>query len=105
MKGGLMVMLTALEAIERSPIAASIGYEAVINSDEEISSVGSAPMIAEAARGKHAALTYEPAMPDGMPAGARPGSGNFSIAITGKAAHDGRNPEEERQSTSLNSSH
>src|SRR3546814_15790487 len=36
------------------------------------------------------------AMPDGMLAGARPGSGNFSIAITGKAAHAGRNPEEGR---------
>src|SRR3546814_1545340 len=33
-------------------------------------------------------------MPDGMLAGARPGSGNFSIAITGKAAHAGRNPED-----------
>src|SRR3546814_17086520 len=65
-------------------------------SDEEISSPGSAPLIAEAAQGKHAALTYEPAMPDGMLAGARPGSGNFSIALTGKAAHAGRHPEEGR---------
>jgi glutamate carboxypeptidase len=43
-----------------------------------------------------AALTYEPALPDGTLAGARPGSGNFSITLHGKAAHAGRNPEDGR---------
>ena len=53
----------------------------MINSDEEVGSPGSAALIAEAARGKRAALTYEPsALPDGTLAGARPGSGNFSFA-------------------------
>src|SRR3546814_7657393 len=61
MKGGLAIMLTALQAVERSPAAAAIGYEVVINSDEEVSSLGSAPLIAAAARGKAAAFTYEPA--------------------------------------------
>jgi glutamate carboxypeptidase len=42
-------------------------------------------------------LTYEPsALPDGTLAGARPGSGNFSILIEGRSAHAGRNPEEGR---------
>src|SRR3546814_13759076 len=50
MKGGLAIMLTALQAVERSPAAAAIGYEVVINSDEEVSSLGSAPLIAAAAR-------------------------------------------------------
>src|SRR3546814_2800968 len=67
-----------------------------LNSDEEVSSLGSAPLIAAAARGKAAAFTYEPALPDGALAGARPGSGNFSIIVTGRAAHAGRNPEEGR---------
>jgi glutamate carboxypeptidase len=48
------------------------------------------------AAGKLAALTYEPALPDGTLAGARAGSGNFSIIITGKSAHAGRNPQEGR---------
>ena len=30
------------------------------------------------------------ALPDGTLAGARPGSGNFSFRITGRAAHAGR---------------
>ena len=97
MKGGIALMLAALGGVERSPLRDRIGYEVVINSDEEIGSPGSASPLAASARGKLAALTYEPsALPDGTLAGARPGSGNFSILIHGRAAHAGRNPEEGR---------
>jgi len=97
MKGGIAVMLAALKAVEASPLADRVGYEVVINSDEEVGSLGSAALIAEAAAGKRAALTYEPsALPDGTLAGARPGSGNFSFVITGRSAHAGRNPEDGR---------
>ncbi|HEX8573968.1 MAG TPA: hydrolase [Allosphingosinicella sp.] len=97
MKGGLAVLLAALKAVEASPLAGSVGYEVVINSDEEVGSSGSAELIAQAARGKSAALTYEPsALPDGTLAGARPGSGNFSLVVEGRSAHAGRNPEEGR---------
>ena len=97
MKGGLAVLLAALKAIEASDLRERIGYEVVINGDEEVGSLGSAPLIAEAARGKSAALTYEPAyLPDGTLAGARPGSGNFSLVVHGRAAHAGRNPEDGR---------
>ena len=37
MKGGLAVMLAALTAVETGPAAARIGYDVVINSDEELS--------------------------------------------------------------------
>ncbi|WP_194150953.1 hydrolase [Sphingomonas glacialis] len=96
MKAGLAVMLAALKAVEASPLAARVGYEVVINSDEETGSFSSSALIARAARGKLAALTYEPALPDGTLAGARGGTGNFSIVVTGKSAHAGRNPEEGR---------
>jgi len=97
MKGGLAVMLAALKAVEGGEAADRLGYEVVINSDEEVGSPGSAALIARAARGKKAALTYEPAaLPDGTLAGARPGSGNFSLVVTGRSAHAGRNPEEGR---------
>jgi arginine/ornithine succinyltransferase subunit-like protein len=97
MKGGLAVMLAALRSIEASAAAATVGYEVVINSDEEVGSPGSAALIASSARGKRAALTYEPsALPDGTLAGPRPGSGNFSISIRGRSAHAGRNPEDGR---------
>ena len=97
MKGGLAVMLAALKAIEASEAAGSIGYEIVINSDEEVGSLGSAALIAQSAQGKKAALTYEPAaLPDGTLAGARPGSGNYSLVVHGRSAHAGRNPEDGR---------
>jgi len=96
MKGGIAVMLAALKAIETVG-AQQIGYEVVINSDEEVGSLGSAALLSKAARGKRAALTYEPAaLPDGTLAGARPGSGNFDFTIHGRSAHAGRNPEDGR---------
>ena len=97
MKGGIAIMLAALNAVEDTPLAGRIGYEVVINSDEEVGSLGSADLIARAAKGKRAALTYEPAAnADGTLAGARPGSGNFAFTIKGRSAHAGRNPEDGR---------
>jgi glutamate carboxypeptidase len=90
-------MLAALKAVEKSPAGDRIGYEVVINSDEEVGSLASAPLLAQSARAKRAALTYEPAaLPDGTLAGARPGSGNFGIIVRGRSAHAGRNPEDGR---------
>jgi glutamate carboxypeptidase len=96
MKGGIAVMLAALRAVEGWPLAAEIGYDVMINSDEEVGSGSSASLITQLAAGKVAALTYEPALPDGTLAGERGGSGNFSIIVTGRSAHAGRNPHEGR---------
>lgn len=97
MKGGLSVMLHALLAFEKTPDADRLGYDVMINSDEETGSLASRDLIAELARGKYAALTYEPsALPDGTLAHARGGTGNYSITFTGRSAHAGRNPHEGR---------
>jgi len=97
MKGGIAVMLHALLAFEQTASASSLGYDVLINSDEETGSLASAALIAELAAGKLAALTYEPAaLPDGTLAHERGGTGNYSITITGKSAHAGRNPHEGR---------
>jgi glutamate carboxypeptidase len=96
MKGGISVILAALIALEASPLAARVGYDVMINSDEETGSHASARLICELAAGKTAALTYEPALPDGTLAGARPGSGNFSVVVHGLSAHAGRNPDDGR---------
>ena len=96
MKGGIAVMLAALSVLEASPFAEQLGWEVVLNSDEEVSSPGSAPLLDAAARRCHLGLTFEPALPDGTLAGGRAGSGNFSAAIHGRAAHAGRNPRDGR---------
>jgi glutamate carboxypeptidase len=97
MKGGIAVMLHALIAFEASARACALGYDVLINSDEETGSLASAALIAELAAGKLAALTYEPAaLPDGTLAHERGGTGNYSIVLTGRSAHAGRNPQEGR---------
>ena len=90
MKAGLMVMLTALETLERSDNAANIGYSILMSPDEEIGSPGSSAILAELGKRSHVGMTYEPALADGSMAGARKGSGNFSLVIKGRAAHAGR---------------
>ena len=90
LKGGLIVMLTALQALERSPYAGKIGWEVLLNPDEEIGSQSSMPLIEEAAKRCQFGMIYEPCMPNGDLAGARKGSGNFSLVARGRAAHAGR---------------
>ena len=96
MKGGISVLLAALRAVELSAGISRTGYQILINSDEEVGSPSSAKLITELARNKLAALTYEPALPDGTLAGARGGSGNFSVIFSGLSAHAGRNPDDGR---------
>ncbi len=90
LKGGILVMLNALQALERSPWAQQIGWEILFNPDEEIGSPGSAPLIADAASRCQLGLIYEPSFADGNLAGARKGSGNFSVLVRGRSAHAGR---------------
>lgn len=96
MKGGLTVMIAALEALEASPWRERMGVHIVINSDEEIGSLGSADFLAQCARRAHAGLVFEPAMPDGTLAGARKGMGTYTAVVRGRTAHAGRNPQEGR---------
>jgi glutamate carboxypeptidase len=91
-KGGLVVMLTALAALERSPLAGMIGWEVVLNPDEEIGSPGSAALLADVAGRCDLGLLYEPAMQDGALVSSRKGSGAFTAVVRGRAAHSGRDP-------------
>ncbi len=90
MKGGIVVMLNALKAFEETPLAGSVGWEVLLSPDEETGSLASASVLAERALAADIGLTYEPALADGTLAGARKGSGNYSLIVRGKAAHAGR---------------
>ena len=94
MKGGISVMLAALEAFETHPDKARIGWTVLLSPDEEIGSPASAPLLAALGARGHVGMTYEPALADGTLAGARKGSGNYHLIVTGKAAHAGRAFEE-----------
>lgn len=91
-KGGILVLLRALESFEQTPWAENLGWEVLINPDEEIGSPGSSRLFAEAAPAFHAGLVYEPCFPNGDLVGDRKGSGNFSVVVRGRAAHAGREP-------------
>ncbi|MGD9982491.1 MAG: hydrolase [Hyphomonadaceae bacterium] len=90
MKGGVAVMLAALTAFEALPGEKRVGYEVLLSPDEEIGSMGSAPLLAELGARAHLGMTYEPALADGSLVDARKGSANFHLALKGRAAHVGR---------------
>ncbi len=90
MKGGISVLLAALEAFETHPDRERVGWTVLLSPDEEIGSPASAPLLAGLGARGHVGMTYEPALSDGTLAGERKGSGNYHLIITGKAAHAGR---------------
>ncbi|NVK10818.1 MAG: hydrolase [Gammaproteobacteria bacterium] len=90
MKGGLVMLKHALDYTFSQPYGEKVGVTLIISPDEEIGSPSSAELLVELAKTADFGLTYEPALADGTLAGARKGSGNFSIVVKGKSAHAGR---------------
>lgn len=90
MKGGLIVMLKALEALEQHPAHDNIGWEILINPDEEVGSIGSGALLTTSSKRNSLGLIFEPAFPDGAIVSARKGSANFTVIAKGQAAHSGR---------------
>lgn len=97
-KGGLIVMLAAIWALEQSPLVGKIGWEVIINPDEELGSPGSANFIRSRAPHCDWGLLFEPSLPDGTLVSWRKGTGNFTFVARGKAAHSGREFEKGRNS-------
>jgi glutamate carboxypeptidase len=95
MKGGLIQMLYALRAVHELGLRLPADGVAVINSDEEIGSPDSTPLIRRLARRAKRAFVLEPAFGQaGKLKTARKASGGFAVTVTGRAAHAGINPEE-----------
>jgi glutamate carboxypeptidase len=95
MKGGLVQMLFALRAVKDLGLRPAADSLVVINSDEEIGSLDSTPLIRRLSRCAARAFVLEPAFGrTGKLKTARKASGSFTITIKGRAAHAGINPEE-----------
>ncbi len=94
MKGGLVVMLTALREFEISPHATRVGFEILLTPDEETGSGASRPVLESTATSRrHAfALVFEPARANGNLVKSRKGTGIFTVTVHGRAAHAGRDP-------------
>ncbi|MEM7460245.1 MAG: hydrolase, partial [Pseudomonadota bacterium] len=97
MKGGLSVMLGALQAFEAGPLIDKLGYQIIITPDEETGNFASSPFLTEAAQsGAMIGMTYEPCMDTGAMSGGRKGSAVFDIVLHGRSAHAGRAKEDGR---------
>lgn len=91
MKGGIIVLLHALRAFEKLKEASTLGWDLVINADEELGSPSSRIFLDRIAPEYRVGLVYEPAMtPEGVFAKNRRGSGKLTLIASGKAAHAGR---------------
>lgn len=88
MKGGLLIAVAALEALEETGVRGPWGF--ILNSDEETGSYHSDAALRREAAAYDAGIALEPALPDGSLVVERPGSGQFFIEARGKAAHVGR---------------
>jgi glutamate carboxypeptidase len=91
MKAGLIQGLWAVQAL-RVVLKQSPSVRLLFNSDEEIQSVHSRPLIEAAAREVRTVLVLEPSL-DGALKTARKGVGRFQISIRGRAAHAGVDPQ------------
>jgi glutamate carboxypeptidase len=95
MKAGLVQMLYALRAVADLGLRPPADCVAVINSDEEIGSPDSTPLIRRLARRAARAFVLEPAFGRaGKLKTARKAAGGFTVTVRGRAAHAGVNPEE-----------
>lgn len=94
MKCGAMQALFALETIQKHQLAKDKQITILFNSDEEIGSPTSRPIIEDLARQSQYVFVLEPSVP---PQGAlktfRKGVGQFKLEIIGKASHAGSAPE------------
>ncbi len=88
MKGGILVALIALEALDEARVG--LNWSFLLNSDEETGSFHSAGAIRSTARSHDVGLALEPALPDGSLVVERMGTGQFKIECFGRSAHVGR---------------
>jgi glutamate carboxypeptidase len=94
MKGGLVQMIFAFQAIRAIGLPLEVTPLVFINSDEEMGSRESTPTIRRLAHGADRAFILEPSLgPAGKLKTRRKGVGRFQINIHGRAAHAGLDPE------------
>ena len=93
MKGGLLVGMYALRALQAAGFADFAELAFFFNSDEEVSSPASQEISGALARTMDAVLVLESARANGDIVSARKGSGDFTLKVTGRAAHAGVEPE------------
>lgn len=93
MKGGVTVLLSAIQGLQARNELPDRPIWAFFNTDEEIGSVGSTPKIQELAQDCGLVLVLEPGTSDGATKIQRKGSATFQVHVEGRASHAGNEPE------------
>ena len=93
MKGGMVVLLYALQALRSRGLSPKRRLRVLFTSDEEIGSPTSRPIIEQTARGAAVAYVLESPLPGGTLKTARKGTGDYFVRIRGRAAHAGVEPQ------------
>jgi glutamate carboxypeptidase len=93
MKGGLLVGMYALRALQQAGFVDFEELTFFFNSDEEVSSPVSKPAYRAEVQKADAALVLESARSNGNIVSARKGSGTYRLYVTGRSAHAGVEPE------------
>ena len=93
MKAGIVVAEFALRAIHDLDLRLPRPVLLLLNSDEEIGSITSRPLVEELAGRAQYVLVLEPPLRTGALKTARKGVGRFVLEIKGRAAHAGVEPE------------
>jgi len=111
MKGGILLMVEALQAFEANAEAtagwsatpgraasnrANLGWEILLTPDEETGSTASRALLAATAPRFDLALIFEPARANGNAVRRRMGTAIFTVTCHGRAAHAGRDPAQGR---------
>lgn len=96
MKGGLAVLVAALEAAARAGLLARVPVAGMIVADEEVGSPESQPLLAARAKGAACALVVESGRPGDLVVTRRKGVAGLRATAHGVAAHAGNAPEKGR---------
>lgn len=96
MKGGIVQASWALRSLQDLGHGPAATIDLLITPDEEVGSAAGRPMIEHLARGAQAVLVLEPPFMNGDLKIARKGVGEYTIRISGRAAHQGVEPEKGR---------
>ncbi len=89
MKGGLLVALEALRALDTDGTLDRARVTVVLNGDEELGSLGSRARIEALAREADLGLVFESARENGAMVRSRRGLGQFHLEVEGVSAHAG----------------
>lgn len=94
MKGGITIVLTALQGLQETGQMPHRPIYVLMTSDEEVGSTYSEPIIREVAKDAGLVLVMEPATKEGALKTWRKGIATYTLAIEGRPSHAGNAPEQ-----------